>query len=134
MPVFVDWHDETQTIIHIEIQNPFNWDDVYRAIDAEFKMLDTVHHRVGILFDGRNTRSLPPGMLPNVQSMLKMVHPNESIKVFVGSGVVYKLFSTLFSILAKQDRELTRDYRFTESMEQALAWLREAGQARAEDH
>lgn len=133
MPVFVDWHDESKTAIHIAIQNPFTWDDIYRAIDAEFRLLDTVKHPVGIIFDGRDTRTLPPGMLPNVQSMLKRSHPNESIKVFVGTGVVYKLFYTLFSILAKQDQNLTRDYRFTESLDQALLWLREAAEARTDE-
>jgi hypothetical protein len=129
MPIEVHWEDETQTMVRFEIFSPFTWEDIRAGVQAEFRLLDTVNHTAGILFDARGAKTLPPGALPTLQELIALVHPNEGLKVIVGGGVVYKLFVTVFGIIAANNRELVEDYRFTESIEEAYGMLRAARDA-----
>lgn len=59
MPFHTTWHDETQSIIVVTTGGAVAWSELHAANDELVQMMNSVAHRVDIIFDSQG--GMPPG-------------------------------------------------------------------------
>lgn len=85
MGIHVQWDNPEKTVIFIEFEGHWSWDDFYALDRQTIAMLDSVEHQVCYIVDTRSTRHLPRGMsLAKVKQVLDFRHPRSDIMVIAG--------------------------------------------------
>src|SRR5690242_1753777 len=86
MPVDVCWDNEEKTVVRADVRGIWTIEEMSAARREAFKLLDTVPHRVDILWHWADQESLahmPSGGLMNLlASMQRTPHPRRGIIVF----------------------------------------------------
>lgn len=109
MPVTVFWDNEEQTIIRMEFDGQWTWDDVHEAVGTINQMTDSVDHIVDGLIDMRKAVGVPPGAMAHARSLIRQRHERTGINIIVGAS---PMISTLWQVFAQAYQWLTRDERF----------------------
>lgn len=99
MTVQVQWYDESQTILHYQYIGNYTWEEVYTAVDAGYKLAESVQHTVGSIIDMTAAGAIPKGALTHGRQLNKRVHSNVVMQVTVGTGTFIRTMSETFNKL-----------------------------------
>jgi hypothetical protein len=83
MSIHVNWYDRSQTIIHIELVDAWDWTDYHQVILDCVDMLHSVPHQVNFIGDIRQSDPLPGGALQEVRRSLPRLPHNWGITAVV---------------------------------------------------
>lgn len=98
MPVNIEWDNDDQTIVRMEMVGHWTWDEAYAGAERGYAMLQSVEYEVGVIIDFSRSAGLPPNALPNARRMIQRRHPRTGLTVFVGANT---LFMALWNVFAK---------------------------------
>ena len=119
MSIRISWYNRTKTVILWERFDRSSWEEFHNTQDQLFKMLDTVSHKVDVISVSYDPM-FPANAIPNLKRVIDRVHPNEGYKVLVNtSGFIRHLFE----IVGKLNYKKSRQWYFTDTIEEAEALL-----------
>jgi hypothetical protein len=118
MTITVDWYNNNHTgIVHTHFGD-WTWAEFFTALDQTVQLMDTVHHRVNVISDVRQSRHMPimlPSILEKIATAPITTHRQCGLFIIVGAkpflNAIYGIFSRLYPRAATQ-------YRFVEGQEQ----------------
>jgi hypothetical protein len=120
MTVTVSWYDPDHTIVHYCIQNGWNWETFYPALEKALQMEFSVSHRVDVIVQLPDSVNMPPSVITHIGSIARQNPPNLHKTVFVSSNQLAKMFISLaknISPIAAQN------YTFVDNIEEALTFI-----------
>jgi hypothetical protein len=112
----VVWYREDKRVLLCEFIKIESWDDFYEMVKLEFAMLDTISHKVHIIFNIREASTSLPRAIPNLKHILELVHPNERVKIVVNAPTMFQVF---YNVVHKVYKGLDEEYRFVRTMAEA---------------
>jgi hypothetical protein len=118
MGVRIRWDNKEKTIIVFEMDQRWEWDEFYPLYRKYVSMMDSVPHRVHIIYHlvDKSTR-IPPLILLHMPRLMRMTHSREDRSVVVGRMQFAERF---FAILANMGlREYTERYQFVDTLDEA---------------
>ncbi len=132
MPTKCYWDDpDTQTIIRIDYEGNWTWEEYFKAADEGRQMALTVNHRVDYITDlSRGQQPRSGSALSNGKTVLSRLAPNSGIVVNVVGGFE----AVLLNIFKKFDRDLGKVMYGAKSIDEArqiIAKEREKAQTQA---
>ncbi len=99
MTVEVRWYDDSQTILHYAYIGNYTWEEVYAAVEAGYKLAESVQHPVGSIIDMTAAGPVPKGALTHGRQLNKRVHANVIVQVTVGTGTFIRTMAETFNKL-----------------------------------
>src|SRR5262245_50437159 len=118
MPIQVNWDDESKTIIHVNVEGDWTWDEFYQSLDQGGALLDSANHRVDFIVHMENSKTMPMGALNHGRKIMTMDHPNRGLTVYTGDTGLMK---ALLQIGRRMEPEAVEkyDHAFTPTDEDA---------------
>lgn len=132
MGIDLYWDDDAQTVLLLEINGPWGWEELRQTLTAVQKLTAQADPEVGALIDVRKGLFLSAGRLfsteglANARSLLTLGTDEPGPVVVVGTN---PLVRSVYEAFAKLDGKMRSRVRFAETMEDARrvmgAWLAE---------
>ncbi len=126
MGIELYWDNDAQTVMLIEIQGEFSWDDMYDALQKIKKVTDRFPVVIGAILDLTSGFKLPGGTvfnatgLQHAKNMLSMGQGGTGPVVVVGAtGLIRKIVDWLMMM----DRHVLGNVHLTDTLDQARATL-----------
>lgn len=124
MSITVNWADDRQNVIHLELQRGWKWHDLYAALEQVDKLIVSVPHTVHLLIDIRRAGGIPADFITAAGDMFAKgsARPNEGKKIVVGAGPLIRMAYTGFvSTFGSQMKN--RPFLFASTLDEAQAML-----------
>lgn len=86
MGIKVIWDNDEKTIVRYNFDSQWTWDDFYMARSEAYDLIDTVNHKIGVIFDAPANMKLPPNMITHSRSAINKTHDNTHVVVAVVSS------------------------------------------------
>ena len=105
MAVNVVWDNNNYTVIRYDFEHPWKLEDYYLAADEVAAQIALVKHRVNVLMDLTQSRTLPTQILPAAARAYKIMPHNFGVAVVAGNAYVagmVKLFNTAYPALGSR--------------------------------
>jgi hypothetical protein len=99
MGIKVAWDTEEQTAICLVFDKPWTWDDFEDANRQMLTLLNSVQHKVDIIFDISNAGFPPSGALQRFKKVAQNHHPNTRLLVYVGGKEFVMNFLKLMVVI-----------------------------------
>jgi hypothetical protein len=90
MGISIKWDNPDKTLIILEFNSQWTWDDLYRVTDEMHGMLDTVDHPVDTITILTRSQRLPGGFVGHASRLTSKRHRNSRIGVIVGANKLVK--------------------------------------------
>jgi hypothetical protein len=99
MPIYVEWANETHTLIEMRFQRRWTWAEVATAKQQVDALLDQQHSPVNLLVCGDTSNWLPDGYLDNALRLTRNIHPNIGLIVIVTANPLFEQLFRVFTAL-----------------------------------
>jgi hypothetical protein len=129
------WHDTEKTIIRLDIERGWTWDDAHIALGMMDEIIPSVNHDVYTVYSFKPGASALPRnfAMSNIKTLLNSEVPNEKMFIFVGSQT---LITSFIAMVTKVYGNLTRNASKLQIMstnEEALTHIEENKRKIAEE-
>ncbi len=84
MPVTLEWGNTEKTLLNVNFEGKWTWDDVYKSLDEIYGLLGSVDHKVNTVFDFTRSASIPMNALTHLRATNRTVHSNQALVILVG--------------------------------------------------
>jgi hypothetical protein len=126
MGIQIVWDNDEKTILRYIFDTHWTWDDFYKARSEAYNHIDTVQHKVGVIFDAPVNMSLPPNMITHSRSAINKTHDNTLIVVaVVANGYVRAMLSMVRKLSKKAAEKMELAPTLDEARTLAQQRLRE---------
>lgn len=115
------WYDAEHTILILDVEKPWRWENAYYAIAALNRTILAEDHNVCSIYYLHDAASILPRRLalPNIGRLLAEDVDNEHRIIFVGSPLLQTFIELTYRTLrVKQDQA---KFHFVKTLEEALA-------------
>ncbi len=124
MAIVTRWDNKKQTVVLLEFESEWNWQDLEEAVQKADQLIGSVEHVVDLIIDLEGT-TIPRDVLTAAKTLLATgeARPNEGARVVVGAnGAIRTIYHTIQKTFnnAVEGREVL----FAENMRDARAILR----------
>jgi hypothetical protein len=118
MPVNANWHNETHTIVRVQISDPWTLPELAAAIQESRQMQDSVSHQVDAIWDSSDAKTVPNNLLSHfmLSSQNTKVPRNQRAVVVVARSTLLKTFVHSAKRVMPQ---VTKNVHLTETIEAA---------------
>lgn len=102
MPYNVQWHDNAETMIRLDMYDDVTWDGWYVAVEDLCEKLSQVTHRVDVIL--HDTTGMPKGNpMPHLRSSINRFnqHANLGIVVLVSARSTSFLAKTMLDVVSR---------------------------------
>lgn len=122
MGVRVKWGNKDRTCLIFEMDRNWDWDEFYAVYKKYYAMVETVPHRVHVIYHMIEPRlRFPPLVLLHMPKLLRMSHPRQDRSVVVGRIQFAERFLAILGNMGL--REYTERYHFADSLDEAFQYL-----------
>ena len=124
MAIVTRWDNRKKTIVLLEFESEWSWDELEAAVQKADSMIGAVEHYVDLIIDLEGT-SIPKDIFSAAKTLLDSgeARPNEGARVVVGANgairTIYQTFQKTFNSAVEG-----RDILFAPSMADARAIIR----------
>jgi hypothetical protein len=124
MGINVAWANPDQTIIKLNVQRGWTWDDLYAAIQQADDLITSVDHTVNMVIDISHAGGLPRDFMKVAGDVFDSgeARANEGQKIVVGAGTLiqfaYGAFLKVYGYKLQN-----RPFQFASSLDSAYAML-----------
>ena len=94
MPVSAYWLNDEQTIVQYDFEGRWTWDEFYPEYQKALKMERSVTHRVDVVMDFRQSKSVPPSALTHMRKITDNQPDNIGLSVFVTTNPFFNVMYT----------------------------------------
>ncbi|HRF95814.1 MAG TPA: hypothetical protein PLZ51_11495 [Aggregatilineales bacterium] len=126
MPVQIKWWDDTETILHYQFSDPWDWNEYDTVLRQGRALMKEKNHYVGILNDMTQTIKLPTSLLSKARGYISTKPKNTGRVVYATDN---KFLVMMFQMFAKVYPKLAENYTIAPTIEKAVAeittWLTE---------
>ncbi|MDZ4669530.1 MAG: hypothetical protein SH821_01555 [Phototrophicales bacterium] len=126
MPVQLKWWDDTETILHYEFLDPWDWNEYDMTLRKGRALMREKSYYVGILNDMSHTTKLPTSLLSKARGYISTKPQNTGLVVYATDN---KFLVTMFQIFAKVYPKLAENYIISSTLDTAVTlisqWLAE---------
>lgn len=129
MPIHTRWFDAGRTIILIEFVSPWNWEELYAAVEKNYQMIESVNYVVDVLQDWRAHRLTNVNTLLHMHRMAEIRHVRTGVSVAAGASSVFMMMWRAVQKVAPTLVSQLNVY-FAPTLEEGVALLREIQRAR----
>lgn len=112
--IIAAWGNEERTILWVQFQHGWTWDDLYEAIETTYAMTETVNHNIDLLVDFRAGERVPQGAFAQFHRMKGVQHPRWAFHVMLARSNFIGVLLDVFSKVAPQ-----LQYRVVSTAEEA---------------
>ncbi len=105
MGIQVIWDNQDKTVLRYIFDTHWTWEDFYTAKGMAYSMIDTVPHKIGVIFDAPHGITLPSNMLTHSKSAVNKLHPNTSCVIVVVSNLYLRSMLTMVMRLSRKAAE-----------------------------
>jgi hypothetical protein len=109
LPIKVVWDNDERTVIRMEFDGHWTWDEVQEAVNISNQMTNSVNHIVDGLIDMSRSGGVPSGAMAHARHLIMQRHERSGITVVAGASPA---ISTLWQVFAQAYQWLTRSERF----------------------
>ena len=102
MSIKVVWDNEEKTIVRYVFDARWTWDEFYVARAEAYRQIDSVQHRVGVIFDTPPNIGLPSNMITHSKSAVNKTHSNTIVVVVVAQNMYLRTMLTMVMKLSKK--------------------------------
>jgi len=124
MGIEVRWVDTQQTAMIYNFLDPWTWQDYYTTTTQGRTMLASVNHKVIILINLSETRSIPPGALSHLRRAVSHSHPNRGLVILIGLRSFVQAVANLMNRIYPK---IAAQVRFVTTLEEAYAIIEKEG-------
>jgi hypothetical protein len=124
MAIVTRWDNKKKTIVMMEFESEWSWDELEEAVQKADSLIGSVEHFVDLIIDLEGT-SIPKDVLNAAKTLLSSgsARPNEGARVVVGAnGAMKTIYQTLQKTLGGTAEG--RDVLFAPSLSDARAIIR----------
>jgi|FLYN01.1.fsa_nt_gi hypothetical protein len=122
MGIKITWDNDEKTILRYSFDTHWTWDDFYTAKAEAYNQIDTVQHKVGVIFDAPEKITLPANMITHSKSAVSKTHPNTCIVAVVVRNLYLR---TMLSMVMKLSKKAAETLRLVSSLDEARALVAE---------
>lgn len=126
MPVHLKWWDDTETILHYEFIDPWDWNEYDTVLRQGRALMREKDHYVGILNDMMQTQKLPTSLLSKARGYISTKPKNTGRVIFATQN---KFVVMMFQMFIRVYPKLAENYHIRshleESVQEIQAWLAE---------
>lgn len=101
--ITIDWLDESkQTILVVYKRDGWTWEDLYKILDIQRSMIESVEGIVDVVVDGSNSYFLPKGgsLTGAMRKITSGSHPRQGHTIFVGAkGMLWSIANALLRLM-----------------------------------
>ncbi len=119
MNINVFWDEQLQGVIHVVYPPHWAWNELYAAEKHGIEMINASGYpHIVAIHDFTKSDSLPPLAVTHIQNLVKALHPNTRLTVFVGMNRFVRLMWDTASRLLPP-KLLQGRFTFANSVEEA---------------
>lgn len=119
MDINVFWDEQHEGVIHVVYPSRWSWNDLYTAEKRGIDMINaTTYANIVSIHDMNLSDSLPPLAVTHIQNLVKALHPNTRMTVFVGMNRFVRLMWDTASRLLPAKLHKGR-FTFADSVDEA---------------
>lgn len=126
MPVHLKWWDDTETILHYEFIDPWDWNEYDTVLRQGRALMREKDHYVGILNDMMQTQKLPTSLLSKARGYISTKPKNTGRVIFATQN---KFVVMMFQMFIRVYPKLAENYHIRSTLEESAqeiqAWLAE---------
>jgi len=122
MGIKIAWDNEEKTALLYIFDTHWTWDDFYAAKAQAYGQIDTVQHKVGVIFDAPEKITLPANMITHSKSAVSKTHANTAVVVVVVRNLYLR---TMLSMVMKLSKKAAETLRLVSSLDEARALVAE---------
>ncbi|PJF28998.1 MAG: hypothetical protein CUN52_10635 [Phototrophicales bacterium] len=134
MPVHLKWWDDTETILHYEFIDPWDWNEYDTTLRRGRALMRDKNHYVGILNDMTATQKLPTSLLSKARGYISTKPRNTGRVIFATQN---KFVIMMFQMFMRVYPKLAENYYIRATLDEAVsdiqAWLTENTLSTSED-
>ena len=116
MGIQVIWDNEEKTMLRYIFDVRWSWDDFYGAKVEAYSLLDTVHHKVGVIFDTPAKVVLPSHLITHSKSAISKTHANTSVVAIVVPNTYAR---TMLAMVMKLSKKAAETLRLVSTLDEA---------------
>lgn len=126
MGIELYWDDDAQTIMLMEVEGRWTWEDLFSALETVKKVTDRADYEISAIVDLRGGMHIPGGTLFNTANMdnakkvLQMGDKGTGPIVIVGANGVVR---TIYDTLSKLNPRASANIHFADTMNAAQQFL-----------
>lgn len=124
MAIVTRWDNKRKTVILLEFESEWTWDELEEAVQKADSLIGSVHHFVDLIIDLEGA-SIPRDILTGAKNLLASgeARPNEGARVVVGAnGALRTIYQTLQKTMNNDVNG--REVLFAPSLSDARAIIR----------
>lgn len=122
MGISPQWDNGAKTVILAAIEDEWNWDDAYAIIRQINQMIESVNHRVDLIFGDRTPHKgrIPPNAVTHWHNAYRSLPPNAGLIVIVGGDPFVRALLNAVIKLARASHRI----QMVSTLEEARALVR----------
>jgi hypothetical protein len=105
MPIQVQWEDPAHTLVRLQFERGWTWNDLYAAVDQADRLITSVPHTVHLLIDIRKAGGIPGDFISRAGDLFAQgsARANEGRKVVIGAGpLIRAAYGTFLKVYGGQ--------------------------------
>lgn len=132
MGIELYWDNDVRTVMLVEVDGSWTWDEMYGVLDKIKKVTDNADTTIAAILDLSRGLSFPGGALftknsyDHAKRVLQMSEGGTGPVMIVGAN---RLIKMVYDTFKRLDSSATSNVRFTESVDEARAQLIALGYA-----
>lgn len=128
MGITLNWDNAQQTIILIQYERPWSWDDFDQTAHDLINMMGQVDHTIHIIFDISHAGMPPGGAMTRFKRVLDIKHVNRGRLIFISTPALTTFIRLVRHALNKIDPENddAPPFEFVQTLPEARTLLAEA--------
>jgi hypothetical protein len=125
MAIDVSWDNPEKTVIRYEFGVQWTMKDLLVATQADDDLMDSVDHKVHMIFDMSATQALPGGIVGSMRSLDAEISDKLGLIVLVGAPAFFeKLTHIFYNIFASSKNGLVA-FKTAQSLDEARQMIKE---------
>lgn len=83
MSINAEWDNDDQTVVRIEVHDPWTIEEYTEANARSWSLLETVEHTVHLILDFTHAYSFPKDLLSGAKITNSQIHPRQGLVIAV---------------------------------------------------
>jgi len=99
----VEWDNSRKTVIRVDVQGYWTWEEYAAGIEETYDLMVTVEHTVDVIIHGIGGLQVPSGnMLAHVKESASLKPDNMGILLLVGANPFIRAIGNIFARISKR--------------------------------
>lgn len=117
MGVNVFWVNDDKTIVQYDFIGRWTWEDFYPAYEEALRMEASVTHRVDVIINLLESRSIPPNALSHLKNITDKQPDNIGVSVLV---TTHRFVKVMYDMGVKFYPKMRQYFAIVETMDEAF--------------